>query len=172
MTIELPASHPRLWDRFLSAEEIFAKHAVRNDEGCLVWPFNRRADGYALINYRGKRYYAHRLAYLTTRGDIPRGRVIDHMCHNEAALRGECEGGACRHHVCVEPAHLRCVTYGENSKASPLTVVSKHLSQTECLRGHAYTEENTYTQPGTTSRTCRTCKLAKIAEYKERQRAS
>jgi hypothetical protein len=70
---------------------------------------------------------------------IPRGsKVLDHECHNLAALNGECDGGKCRHRRCVNPAHVTLKTRGENSFASPLSPVSVNSARMTCAKGHPY----------------------------------
>lgn len=46
-----------------------------------------RPDGYRYIGIDGRRYYAHRLAWLMVYGPIPHGMEIDHMDHNPSNNR-------------------------------------------------------------------------------------
>jgi hypothetical protein len=69
--------------------------------------------------------------------------VIDHTCHNEAALRGECKGGkTCAHRACVNLKHLELVTMSENSKRG---LASRNV-RGACPKGHLATPENTMTR--------------------------
>jgi hypothetical protein len=45
--------------------------------------------------------YAHRISFTLHNGPIPKGKVVDHICHN----RG-----------CVNPGHLRLATHFENAQ--------------------------------------------------------
>jgi hypothetical protein len=70
-----------------------------------------------------------------SRGPIPDGLVIDHLCLNKG---------------CVNPDHMELVTIGEN--------VKRHFRlMTHCKSGrHEFTEANTITHHG--RRQCRACK--------------
>lgn len=43
--------------------------------------------------------FAHRLSYVLHKGEIPKGKEIDHLCRNK---------------ICINPAHLEAVTHLEN----------------------------------------------------------
>lgn len=78
-----------------------AKHAPPPERcptfGCLLWQGQLDRDGYAIDSKRGPR--AHLVSFVRSRGPVPAGRVVDHLCRR-------------RH--CVEPRHLEAVTRAEN----------------------------------------------------------
>lgn len=47
-----------------------------------------KASGFGTIGYKGKRQYAHRIAWLLAYGDIPLGRVL-HRCENRLCVRAD-----------------------------------------------------------------------------------
>lgn len=69
---------------------------------CWMWVGACGPKGYGSVGsggHRGKTVYAHRLAWELTRGPIPRGLVIDHLC---------------RIRRCVNPDHLETVRQRTN----------------------------------------------------------
>ena len=92
---------------------------------------------YMIVN--GKSHRAHRGAWIKAYGAIPKGMVIDHVCHNEAVERGECEGGiTCIHRACINPEHLRLVTQQENIMAGLHNIDNR----SHCNQGHPFIKEN------------------------------
>lgn len=70
-------------------------------KGCWVWTAAKNLQGYGKFYLRGKFLGVHRLSYTLANGQIGDGLVIDHLCHNPA---------------CVNPSHLREVTYKQNNE--------------------------------------------------------
>ena len=69
---------------------------------CILSPLKPRNDGYVKMHLRGSTpeyEYAHRIAFSKSKGDIPDGLTIDHLC---------------RTRNCVNPDHLEAVTLAEN----------------------------------------------------------
>jgi hypothetical protein len=75
----------------------------RYETPCFVWLGNVSGRGYGIFGEgTGESYrkiYAHRRAYEASKGEIPEGLEIDHLC---------------RVHACVNPEHLEAVTHAEN----------------------------------------------------------
>jgi hypothetical protein len=121
--------------------------------GCWLWVGHLESDGYGVFvrgtTYLGTRRqgFAHRLAYETFIGPIPKRREVDHIC---------------RVRRCVNPEHLQVVTHRANMEAIP--------RRTHCRHGHEYTEENTYYFPNGTYR-CRECHRIEVREWMRAKRA-
>ncbi len=116
---------------------------VDKSKDCWRWRNSHSHLGYALVMWFGKTRPAHRIAYELTRGPIPDGLVIDHLCRNR---------------WCLNPDHMEPVTQRENVLRGE-GVAARHAAKTHCPQGHEYTEENTYHWPGAkgASRACRAC---------------
>lgn len=120
-----------------SAAERFWPNVDKTGE-CWLWTGYIKPNGYASFYPGGGKHvpkvYVHRWAYEATRGPIPDGLEVDHLCN----VRN-----------CVNPAHLELVTHQENQRRN-------RARRKACLRGHAYDEANTYWHRG--NRHCRTCR--------------
>lgn len=96
--------------------DIWSKVDKSNPSGCWVWRgvINERwGYGYYCFSHAQKNWRAHRLIWTLTNGDIPPGKVLDHLCHDPEV----CEPGPqCPHRRCVNPAHMKITTRGENAK--------------------------------------------------------
>ena len=123
-------------------DRVFAKLEVQPD-GCVLWTGNLTTTGYGQVRRprRGTGLAAvHRLMYEWFTGPIPDGMELDHLC---------------RVKHCAAPAHLEAVTHAENLRRAP--AYPRHNAvKTECPRGHAYDEANTYRSNG--RRFCRQCR--------------
>lgn len=69
--------------------------------GCWEWTGAVNENGYGVFSVGGRSKRAHRIAWELTNGPIPEGMVIDHRCSNTR---------------CVNVAHLRVVTQGQNQQ--------------------------------------------------------
>jgi hypothetical protein len=100
-------------------------------------PFKGGLNGYGYGNtiLNGKKMKASRAAWIKVNGDIPPGLVVDHVCHTEAVLRGECKGGiTCKHRSCVNVNHLRLITQQENVMAGLHNIDNR----SHCNQGHVF----------------------------------
>lgn len=154
-------------------DDLVRRGITRNGE-CLLSNASEFSNGYRFTRVQQKTYLMHRVSYKKWHGSIPEGLVVDHMCHNEAAERGECQGGkACFHKACVNPAHLRVISRRDNTLASPLFWAATgqwQLAKTECPHGHPYSEENTFVH-GDGRRSCRICIKIRDRVHKDEMKA-
>lgn len=72
---------------------------------CWVYTGALNASGYAVFRGARKMEYGHRFAYTLVNGPPQEGLFIDHICFNRA---------------CVNPAHLRTATPGQNNQHARL----------------------------------------------------
>lgn len=128
------------------------KIEVGGDGGHWMWTSARNENGYGVFWVGGAKRmkYAHRFAYELLVGPIGPSLEIDHLC---------------RVRLCVNPMHLRTATGRENT-LSGLTLAASNAAATHCIRGHEFTEANTYRRTNG-ARTCRQCSSH---EYPSRQR--
>ena len=140
---------------------------------CWPWPLSRDRDGYGQVSTGGKggrMPRAHRVVYEIFVGPVPEGLTLDHTCHNEAAARGECDGGAtCPHRACVNPAHLEPVTSRVNILRG-LSPTAVNARKAECDNGHPLAGDNLYRGPQG-GRVCRECRRAAQRAWYLRRRA-
>jgi hypothetical protein len=121
--------------------------------GCWLWGGAyqggdpRREDGkYGVVRIDGRNIYIHRFCYEFFGGVIPAGQQLDHLC---------------RTRCCCNPLHLELVTPKQNINRGRRFNAEK----THCKRGHEFTPESTYINPGNGSRHCRICDKERMRVY-------
>jgi hypothetical protein len=139
---ETPDSSSRFWSK------------VRKTDTCWFWIGAHNNQGYGDVKLGGRNFTAHRVAYTWTRGPIPNGMTIDHLCRVPA---------------CVNPSHMEPVTMRVNILRG-VSIIARHAVATHCPNGHEYDEVNTYVYPSG-SRGCRACgRVRKAARRAERRK--
>lgn len=120
--------------------------------GCWEWTGKRTLQGYGISPKILGTAFAHRVAWLLTRGPIPDGFHVDHLCRNRC---------------CVNPDHLEPVYPLENTRRSRawLEAGRKNAAKTHCPSGHPYDEHNTLIL-ARGRRDCRACNAAGAGKRK------
>ena len=120
--------------------------------GCWLCVSSNNKFGYARIRVSDRLIGAHRISYQITRGSIPDGFEIDHLC------RVTC---------CVNPDHLEAVTQEENKRRQALAIETANGFR--CKSGHLRIGEGIYHHPRG-ERRCRECARISRLRYKARKR--
>ncbi len=68
-----------------TAEAFWA--CVQKTDHCWLWTKYRNRRGYGRVNWKGTNWYAHRLAWFLTNGQIPDGLNLLHSCDNPPCCR-------------------------------------------------------------------------------------
>ena len=70
---------------------------------CIAWAYSLNGDGYGTVPVHGHSELVHRMSYRQTRGSIPEGKQINHLCDRP---------------YCFQPAHLYAGNQQDNSDDS------------------------------------------------------
>jgi hypothetical protein len=107
---------------------------------CWLWRGAVGNSGYGNVGRNKVTFLAHRLGYEFTYGPVPVGLDLDHLC---------------RVKLCVNPVHLEPVTFLVNMRRR--YALNPDTRPEYCLRGHRWTEFNTYIIPSNGRRRCLDC---------------
>lgn len=136
--------------------ELFLSKVEVQPSGCWHWTGTITKGGYGQFHGNNIQMLAHRAGYVLHVGPIPRGAVLDHLCHTNDL---NCPGGdGDPHRRCVNWEHLEPVTQQVNVDRGRRAVSDR------CGKGHLYTPENTYIDPRG-RRSCRTCQKVRSREW-------
>lgn len=134
--------------------DIAARITVDPVSGC--WIAGPPHDRYGYARHAGEGL--HRVVYRLLVGEIPAGRVLDHV-----------QARGCTSVACCNPAHLEPVTHRANVLRGR-SFAAVNFAKDECIHGHKFDLYNTYWRPGGRHRDCRACIRARVRKYQARQR--
>jgi len=117
-----------------AVDRFWSKVSGRGSEGCWEWQAGR-TDGYGMVHHEGRMTRAHRFVLSVCEGLDIGGLHVHHRCANK---------------LCVNPEHLEAMSASEHARL-------EHPRSAACMRGHAWTEENTRIDRASGERKCRAC---------------
>lgn len=115
-------------------------------DGCWRWNRYINPRGYGIVHLSERSVMAHVLSYTISKGPVPEGLELDHLCRNKS---------------CVNPDHLEAVTHKENVRRAPL--MGRGKSSIVCPKCNAYMLQanqmlETKYRDGSQYARCRSCR--------------
>lgn len=146
------------YPRASAAERLDRHIEYDTNGGCWLWSGQLNVGGYGVVSTLGHRSMAHRVSFERSRGPIPAGLELDHLC---------------RVRCCVNPAHLEPVTTKENVLRGngPSAL---NAQKTHCYQGHRLSGSNLKIKylKGTPRRHCMECNRINNRLYYWKKRRS
>jgi len=141
--------------------ERFLKKVKKLPSGCWMWTACKNRKGYGSFGFKNGKCLtgpAHVYSYLTFRGSIPQGMVLDHICDNK---------------WCVNPHHLVPTTSRINTLRGD-TPAGRNYRKTHCYKGHEFSPENTWMYYPRTrnnpTRKCKKCGALALRKYRAKKK--
>lgn len=145
-------------------ETIYQRIAERitiDENGCWIWNGAKIPAGYGHIRIKGRDKYTHIVMFELTKGDIPAGLELDHLCRNRA---------------CCNPEHLEAVTHKVNinrgsrnhGKRFRKIILVNGIPVPICKNGHLLTPDNVISENRGTKTRCLICRRKSKRESAKR----
>jgi hypothetical protein len=136
-------------------DRFWSKVDVRTDDECWEWQAAKQYQGYGIFRFDNGVRLAHRISWLLTNTEIPKGMVVMHKCDNTP---------------CVNPKHLCLGTQKDNIQDMKTKGRGNNQKKTHCPQGHEYSVSNTFYNKKN-ARVCRVCNVAKAVRFKAKKKA-
>lgn len=127
------------------------------ESGCWEWNREKAPNNYGKYRVMGETL-AHRVSYII---------------HNEESIQDMCVMHSCDNPCCVNPEHLSLGSRDDNNKDRAAKKRNNHRNdgKTHCIRGHEFTEENTFIRKGG-DRLCKACNnLRATSKYRNNRKS-
>lgn len=131
----------------LKVEPRFWSH-VDKTASCWLWRLATGRHGYGILQFAGRTWLAHRVAYAFVNGPIAADMTLDHLC---------------RVRSCVNPSHLEVVTRVANIMRG-IGVGAVNSRKTHCLKGHPFSGTNLVVRGR--RRICRECERDRQRQWR------
>ena len=146
-----PKGHVYVRNNPPKIDRVMARVIPVPESGCWIWEGYTEPDGYGRVILDTVRYHVHKFVWEHFNGPVPPKLQLDHLC---------------RVRCCANPSHLEVVTGRVNSLRGE-SPAAHNARKTHCLRGHEFTQENTYLFKSKSGygRLCRQCGREHALKY-------